>query len=57
MRFVYDIEAAGLRKQYLALAVSGVLTPEARRRHESHAVWQQVAPLLGLLYDRIEATA
>ena len=50
----FSIEADALRPKYRAMALSGLLTPEARRRQETHQIWQRVAPLLALRYDQIE---
>jgi proteasome lid subunit RPN8/RPN11 len=54
---LYSVYHAAMNSKvgrYRHLARSGRLTPREADRALSHAVWEQIAPGLGLRYDRVE---
>jgi hypothetical protein len=46
--------AAALSSRYLASVHAGTVSREDALRAFSHAIWQQIAPDLGLRYDRVD---
>jgi hypothetical protein len=49
----FTAAAIALSRTYLVLMRSGALAREEALRAFSHAIWERVAPPLGLRYDRI----